>query len=286
MDESNEKKGRVASGLKVRTFTTALLVSFLLAGWWATNAAAEAIKMRIVIVNPSSDKTHTKDVKKYLPKEIGMQHILDTGGFTIEYDQEQGLFYALREKVELAPLETKSFELVLDDVWMIAEDALQKLRSDTERITEHLSDTVYFAQAEVVAKSVYSRLDEIDHSQHDMEITRQQHIAVYRDNLGVVDGIRKDIAKLEKILVAVGGPPNLELVEESDINLKSPSSKTTWIIIFIVLLFIGILAGTFYFTWHRQAKITENIFSREKDASYSEFKKPSEESGGGEEKTG
>ena len=66
--------------------------------------------------------------------------------------------------------------------------------------------------------------------------------------------------------------PHLELIEKSDINLKSPSSKTTWIVIFIVLIFIGILSATFYFTWMRQASLTENIFTKEKDSSFSEFK--------------
>jgi hypothetical protein len=34
------------------------------------------------------------------------------------------------------------------------------------------------------------------------------------------------------------------------------------------------LGGAFYFTWQGQARVTENIFTREKDLSFSEFKNP------------
>jgi hypothetical protein len=267
--------------MKLKIHAVGVLAVFVFLGMFASEAVAEAIKMRIVVVNPSTDKTQKKDVKKYLPKEIQMQHVKDAGGLEIAYDEEQGLFYVHKEAVELAPLETKTFELVMEDVWNVPEEELRKLRTDTERVTAALSDSVYFAQADLVAKTIYGRLDEILREQKDPNISRMEHIANYRDNAKVLAGVKEDIDKLEKILVAVGGPPNLELIEESDINLQSPTSKTTWIIIFVVLIFIGILAGTFYFTWHHQARITENIFTRESDSSYSEFKK---KEGGGPEK--
>ena len=273
------KRNQPLWGTGLKTLFMGVFVSFFCFGSLSLSqeAFAEGIKMRIVLINPSATKTQTKDLKKYLPKEITLRHVQDAGELEIEYDQEEGRFYAFKKGVEIGPLETKAFELIMDDVWMITEETLQTLRKDTERVTEHLLDSIYFEQADLIAKSIYGRLDRIAKVQTDPTVSRQQHIADYRENLFVIEEIKSDMAKLEKILVAVGGPPNLELIEESDINLKSPSSKTTWIIIFIVLLFIGILTATFYFTWHQQATITENIFTREKDKSFSEFKSPSGE---------
>ena len=235
-------------------------------------ASAEGVKMRIVVINPSSEKTQTKDVKKYLPKEVSLKDIRDAGGMDVEYDEQQGLFYMFKTGVELAPLETKTFEVIVEDVWIIPDEELNKHKISTEKIMAALKDTIYYAQADLIAKLIYGRLSDIGTAQKDPSVTRQQHIANHRDHLAILEQIKSDIEKLEKILVAVGGPPNLELIEESDINLKSPSSKTTWIIIFIVLIFIAILAGTFFFTWHRQAAITESVFKSEKDNSFSEFK--------------
>ena len=178
----------------------------------------------------------------------------------------------------MAPLETKVYELIMADVWMVPQEKIDGLRKQTSAALEHLKDTAYFTQGDLVAKTIYGRLDEIVKTQDDLTISRQQHIACYRDNLKTLDSIKSDLDKLEKLLVAVGGPPNLELVEESDVNLKSPSSKTTWIIIFLAILFIAILSVTFYLTWMRQASVTENIFQKEKTSSFSEFKNPSGES--------
>ena len=46
-------------------------------------ASAEGVKMRIVVINPSSEKTQTKDVKKYLPKEVSLKDIRDAGGIPV-----------------------------------------------------------------------------------------------------------------------------------------------------------------------------------------------------------
>ncbi len=237
---------------------------------------AGPIKMRIVIVNPSTTKTQEKEIKSYLPKEITLKDVKDSGGLNVEFDEGQSLLFVYK-KVELAPGETKSFELILDDVWLVPEQKVSDLRKRTDGIMEKLKDSAYFVQADLLAKTIYGRLDEIIRTQTDSNVSRQQHIAYYRDNLKLLESIMEDIDRLEKILVTTGGPPNVELMENTDVNLKSPTTKTTWIVIFIILIFITILAAAFYFTWQGQARVTENIFTREKDATFSDFNKDKKE---------
>lgn len=236
--------------------------------------AAETVKMRVVVVNPSTTKTQTTSIKNYLPKEVTLKDVKDASGLEIDYDEEQGLFYAHKKDVELAPSETKVFELVMTDVWMVPDEQLDQYQKKTQRALDLLKDTAYFPQAELIAKTILGRLEDIKKTQNDLNVPKQQHIAYYRDNLKILNSVREDLDKLEKILVAVSGAPNLEVLEKSDVNLKSPSSKTTWVIIFVVFIFVGILSATFYFTWMRQEKLTENIFTKEKDSSFGEFKGP------------
>jgi hypothetical protein len=115
-------------------------------------------------------------------------------------------------------------------------------------------------------------LDTILKNHNDATVNRQQHIAFYRDNVNTLSAVKDDLEKLEKLVSKVGGSPDLDVIEKSDVNLKSPTAKTTWIVIFIILIFIGILAAAFYFTWQGQARVTENIFTKEKEASFAEFK--------------
>jgi hypothetical protein len=245
-------------------------------GAFATAAAwAAPVKMRIVIVNPSTTKTQVKEIKNYLPKEITLKDVVDNGGLEVEFDEAQNMLFVYK-KIELAPNETKSFEIVLNDVWVIPDPKLADLKKRTDGIMEKLEGSAYFNQADLIAKTIYGRLDEITRTQTDPNVSRQQHIAYFRDNQTTVQSILEDIERLEKILVTTGGPPNVELMEQTDVNLKSPTTKTTWIIIFVILIFITILAGAFYFTWQGQARVTENIFSREKDATFSDFNKGNE----------
>ena len=237
-------------------------------------AFAGDIKLRIVVVNPSQQKTQSTSIRKDLPKEVMAKDIIDPGGLEVDYDDKAALFFVYKNDVELAPGETKSFEIVIDDVWVIKDEKLKSLTDRTDNVMKHLKDTTYFQQADIIAKTIYGRINNIQQTQTDPNVTRQQHIAYYRENLQTVEAILTDIDKLEKILVAVGGPPNLDIMEKSKIDLKSPSQKTTWIVIAVILVFIFILAGAFFFTWHGQTRTTENIFSREKTDSFSEFKKP------------
>jgi len=262
---------RAISPFKLLRIAAAFLL-FLVYG--AGTALAADLKMRIVLINPSAEKSQSKSIKNYLPKEVTPKDVKDSGGLDIDYDNEQGAYYVYKNDIPLAPGETKTFEVVIADVWMVAEDKLQSMRARTDAAMRHLEGTVYFDSGSLIAKMIKSRIDDILKTQGDQTVSRQQHIAYYRDNVKAVEQIQSDIDRLEKMLVAVGGPPNLDLVEQSDINLKAPSSKTTWVIIFVILVFIMILGGAFYFTWQGQARMTENIFKREKDESFSEFKKP------------
>ena len=252
----------------------ALLFLFLLV---SSGVYAATVRMRIVIVNPSATKTQTKSVKNYLPREITQKDILETDGLEIDYDDAQAMFYVYKNEISLTPSETKSFEIVLNDVWTLPEKSLGDYGRRTEAALGKLKGSPYFSQAQEISNSVRVRIDEILKTQNDSAVTKQQHIAYYRGNLQVLEAVKADIEKLEKIIFAVGGPPNLELIEESDISLKSPSSKTTWIIIFIILIFVAILSATFYFTWMHQAKLTDNIFMKEKDSSFAEFRKGKQE---------
>lgn len=256
-----------------------LLLSLIIA-FYGTGVFAATLKMKVVAVNPSKDKSRTTMIKQHFPKEVTVKDVKDSGGLEIDYDHEQGLYYAFKADVELAPGETKVYELVVNDVWMIAEEKIQEVRTRTASVAARFEQTVYANQADAIAKSIYTRLDEILRTQNDQNVTRKQHIADYRDNKAMLDAILKDIERLEELLVQIGGPPVPEALEKSEINLKHPTTKTTWIIIFVILVFIAILGGSFYFIWMGQAKITENIFSKEKGHSYADFKK---KDSGGEE---
>ena len=252
------------------------MLSAVLAAGCVRNAAAAdeftTVKMKIIAANPSKTKPQTKTIKAYFPKEITMKDIRDAAGLNIEYDDAEGLYFAYKEDVPLEPTEVKVFEIVMSDVWNINEEELARQKERTDKVMTQLKTTTYYSSAEILAKTIYGRLEEIIETQNDGNATKQQHIAYYRDNLKALQNVKDDIEKLEKLLVSLGGAPSAELLQKAGGNIKAPSMKTTWGVIFALIIFVAILSSVFYFTWLRQGKLTENIFTREKDAAFSDLK--------------
>ena len=224
--------------------------------------------MRIVVLNPSATLTQTKTVRTPLPKEVTMANIKDDGGMGIEYDNKEGAFVAFKNDIALEPGETKVYEVLMDDVWMLNEDKLESSRKRTESIVNAMKNMKSYEKAALIGEGIYAHIEQILKTQNNQTVTTNEHIAYYRDNLQRMASIDKDIAELEKILVTAGGTVSLEAVESADINVKGPNTKTTWILIFVILIFIGILGGVFYFTWQSQA----GAKTKEKDTAGTAFK--------------
>ena len=209
--------------------------------------------MRVVVLNPSATLTQTKDVRTPLPKEITSKDIADTGDMELEYDNKEGAFVASKTGIVLEPGETKVFEILLNDVWMLDEGRLETLRKRTEKIVANLKETKAYEKATLIAEGMYAHIDQIVKTQNNANVTTNQHISYYRDNLLLRESLDKDMAELEKLLVLSGGTVSLDAVEKADLNVHGPDAKTTWIIVFVILIFIGILGAVFYFTWQGQA---------------------------------
>ncbi len=238
--------------MKQKLFTNlALAAIFCLGASFPAHAAG--VRMRVVVLNPSATLTQSKDVRTALPKEITAKDIADDGGMELEYDNKEGTFYATKTGIELAPGETKVFEILLNDVWLLDEKPLEVLRTRVERIVNNLKETKAYERASLIAEGMYAHIDQIIKTQNNQNVTTNQHIAYYRDNMKLREQLDKDMAELEKLLVLSGGTVSLDAVEKADLNVHGPDSKTTWIIVFVILIFIGILGAVFYFTWQGQA---------------------------------
>ncbi len=255
---------------KIMVFSVIFLIIF--AGW----CFAGNLKMRVVAVNPSETEYKTAKVKTYLPKEVTPGDILDDAGLAVEYDAEKSIYYLSENELELSPRETRVFEVVIRDVWIIPEMELDMTKRRASRILEKLEKSSYYTEAAAVAETIFERLEVIREEQMDETVSREKHIGLYRTNLDVMNEVLKDIERLEKLLTYVGGPPVPEMLEESSIKSDAPTTATTWFVIFLIMGFIGLLGVVFYFTWHKQAQITEKVMLNARKTSFPGYTKEEE----------
>ncbi len=219
----------------------------------------EPVTLSVVTVNPSADKTHTVPVRIDLPAEITPGDVLDTGALKLEFDDARSIYYVYREKVELAPKETKVFEVMIRDVWFVADDQLASLRNYTQTVFGRLEGTEYYEPGQQLGQSILRRLDQIAAIQNDETLSRKSRIGAYRIHLRMIDEIKEDLARMEKLLTFTGGPPVPEMLEESPLKSDAPSTTTTWLVIFLVVIFVGLLGAQFFFTWHRRTQVTQEL---------------------------
>ena len=221
----------------------------------AVEAQREPVTMKVVAVNPSANKTKAVPVRIDLPAEIKPADILDHGELEVDFDTERSLWYVHKDDVQLTPKQTKVFEIVVKDVWFIPDAELDGLKGHTKLLLSRLENSEYYPFAQQLGGSIIERLEGIQTMQGDEAIGRKQRIGAYRTNTEALKVVKEDLTRMEKLLSFTGGPPIPEMMEESPLKSDSPSTTTTWLVIFLVVLFMGLLAGQFFFTWQRRVKM-------------------------------
>lgn len=223
----------------------------------------EPVTMKVVAVNPSADKAKTVPVRIDLPQEIKPSDVLDQGEMEVEFDADRSTYYLYKAAVQLAPKQTRVFQVSVRDVWFIPEEELEGLKSHTHLMLQRLEKSEYYPFAQQLSGTIVARLDEILQMQADESIGRKQHIGAYRTNVQTLKVIKEDLARMEKLLSFTGGTPVPEMMEESPLKSDAPSTTTTWLVIFLIITFMGLLAGQFFFTWQRRMKAMPEFAGQE-----------------------
>ena len=255
-------------GIIFLTLFTVLFSPFSLSAQESEEALTGTIKFRLMAVNPSKTKTQKINLMTYLPVEIQQRDVLDSGGLELEYDAQKAAYYVFKNSVELAPSEIKKVEVEVRDVWNIRKKTLSEFKGRAETLMQKLEKTEYYPKAKEIADGIYATLEEIERSQGDQTVSPQQHIGIYRQNLLLLDRIKEDIARLEKAMATAGGPLAPEMLTKTKIKADEPSKAMTWIVIFSIVIFTGLLAGVLFFTWYRQSRLTKEDLLAAKKAAF------------------
>ncbi len=229
LKKMKEKDGMVKKSLMITLFFTALLLVF-------SQAASASISLRVLVANPSKESKQKIPVKVLLPKEIKPEDILDAGDLEVGYDTGEGAYFVFGD-VELGPGQTLDKEIELRDIWLIPEEEVTSIRSEADKLFEILKRTEYYERANYLKNSIAQRLDEIVESQKNTPANPEEHISNYRNNLTALNEVKTDLA-LAKNLLAKAGPL---------------SAVKLWKIVLVVIIFLGLVGGSFYLIWVRQA---------------------------------
>jgi hypothetical protein len=262
---------RISKKMSLKLTATTLMFTIIISGsflFWRIPSAygqegreRENMELSVVAVNPSKTDIKSVPIKMDLPKEVTPNDIIDSGGLEVEFDTERSIYYLYKEEVKLNPAETKVFNVEIRDVWIVPQKQVDALKEDTATVLSRLEGTEFYEPAQRLGETINNALDTVVRTQNDETVSRRRHIGVYRNNVKIIDQVKEDIARLEKKLTLPQALPVPEVLEKPEIKTEAPSKTTTWMIIFIIMLFMGMLAGVFFFTWQTQAHFSKNLIS-------------------------
>ena len=202
------------------------------------------VKLKVVVVNPSTVEKQTTPIRYDLPKGIGPDQVTNIGDFEMKYDFDKGNYY-LSGTVTLKPSEKKVFEVHLRDVWAIPEKELENLKSHTESLIDRLKKTKHAKVGDSLSKKIYEQLDYTSKKEKEADLSIKERINQYYENMVVLGEVKENIGMLENLVLDVGGiveervripttlaiPVKLDSSDAKDfielrIKVSNPSEKT------------------------------------------------------------
>ena len=249
-----------------------LLVFFVLSLVPALKAfSADNLRFKIIAANPSKVKTQKVPIKVYLPEELKPEDVVGLGGLSLEFDSEKSLYYVYRNDVFLKPAEIRVFEVEVVDIWLIDEAGLGIVRNRLEFLLKVFEGSEYYVKMKDISTRGEVLLTEIVKNQKDEVVSRSQHIGIYRTNSKALARLKDEMEEMEKIIERESGPLTPKMLTKTKFKTDSPTKTATWIAIFVIVFFLGLVSVIVFFTWYRHSKSTEKIISEAKKSAFLEF---------------
>jgi len=249
------------AGLFIHILSAAAPVPAFAAG----NPDRETVTISVVAANPSADTQKTFPIRIDLPQEVTPEGVVESGDLKLTYDDQKKTYFLYNQAVILKPKETRVFNVVVKDVWFILPKTLDELEKHGDLILDRLKDSEFFDTGKEIMDSIKKRLEEISVKQADESIGQKVRIGQYRYNLQTIAEIKEDLAKMEKLLTFQGSVPVPEILENSKLKSDAPSSKTTWLIILSIMIFMGLLGSQFYITWQKRVRAENEFYEKQND---------------------
>lgn len=199
--------------------------------------------IRITARNSSPTETRTFPVRRVLPAEISVSDVIDSGDMEIGIDAASGLVYVERRNVELAPGESVSFEVKLLDRWNIHGPRIERLRDTAQDLRHRISTREQFASVQNALDAALSDLDRLSAEEGPVRLD-EQYVAFYREQGQRLNQIEQRIMRIQDAMRPV------ESTQRFGFNVKAPTMKTTWIIIYIILGFLALMSLLFFLRWY------------------------------------
>lgn len=213
----------------------------------ATNAV---MILHIKITNTSPTEKRPIPLRHEFPPELRVTDVLDAGGLQVGVDAVKHVCYAyLPEALELEPKGERVFDVKIKDPWALPSGKLSRLEARLNEILNITREKESYKAVTVQAQAVMKELEEVK-ARKGPGVVNDQYVAFARKQLADVRSIEGRVQRLEEFF-----QPNEKAIPGGPImDVPRPDKRTTWVIIYIILGFLGIFSLLFFLRWFGKGK--------------------------------
>ena len=160
-----------------------------------------SVTLKISASNPSRFAEKVVPVKTYLPKGITVDHVIDSGGLNVDWDEDRKQAY-VHKNLTLEAGDSVSFNIEIEDIWLFSDEFLTGLRDEAMALAAKLEPTDYASKALKIKSDIEGYLTEIIETQDNALIFRAgpiEHISAYEINKETVALIKESTKKLAQL---------------------------------------------------------------------------------------
>jgi hypothetical protein len=177
---------------------------------FASSAAlADSVTLKIRAINPSQFEKQPVDVKAFLPPPAKPEDVINAGELTVSYDVASKTYF-VGKTVEMEPGQTRTFEVVVNDIWTVPAGVLKELSDHASMLSASLKSTDKGETAGKLAGLIDENLKAVAARQGANGVGMVKpvdHIRAFEANTEVLGRIRRDIGLLENLAIAAGLDP-------------------------------------------------------------------------------
>jgi hypothetical protein len=188
-------------------------------------AEAGTIVLRILATNPA-DEPRTVQVKSNLPPRVGTNDIVNLGDLQLGYDLKNNVHYVYKE-VELGAKETATYNVEIRDIWTIPDKAFADLTAQARKLAAKMEGHKLQGAAQEMQRAVEREMEQITSAQDAAKmkpgVRPIDHIRAYEANIRSLASAKRDVGRLENLVLAAGRDPGAIMGEMDTGKIEKPA---------------------------------------------------------------
>jgi hypothetical protein len=202
-------------------------------------AFGEAV-VKITVRNTSPSQPRQIPIRHDLPPEVTIDDVLDSKGLSIRFDPGEGVTSVYTNALELAPLETKTFDVRIRDKWNVNGPRVDFLVAKIGELRVVMADRNNLEAVANMLDEAEARLTEVAGEKGPEGLT-PAYIAFYRRQADRLDAIEQTVNRIEAALKP--------LETKRGFEIPAPDKRTTWLVIYTILGFLALISLLFFLRW-------------------------------------